>query len=653
MIDPKFQPNPVVPKPKLPKATVINLNPNYKKTEQISSDSNRIIVSVQKSEASTEPRKQFVGEKNTALFDFKKLIDAGLEQSKNIFQNTTEAFKNVENKIQSRFKNEIIKAGKENPKKPPLEKKRLFEAPKLTPKKTILRPQNEIKTTKHLGAQILVILGCSVGIIGALTVLVSFQSILTLFAADLKTIQWILVLFFLVSSVFTLYSENLIKAWGAKIVFFDGLILMILGLLIAIFSPSLIFFILGVSVLFGLGFVMVFRVASQLFFYNSGYFRQGRSNILFSKTIVATSIISLLFSGLLPFFLGFKWALALDCILAVLTIFNLNRICEIKEKTTKIKIPYLDIMLFTIANLFISFGIVESLYFGWFAVKNPFEVLGNVYNPKISISFISLLVGLFILVFRNFVNKKSSLSIKFIFSTILEFIKSGFLGGLVSLFVFGILFFVGYGTKSNLIQISLGILPLFFGFLISTFLVKNLSQKVSCKNSKLLGLIIYIIGLIMLYFTIAVNISAINLISPFLLIGLGAGIFQLSFRYDSVLENGFNFDYSKFISVIFFGLAFFWSFSSSNFNLTAADNLIPDNLKPDLFATINTAKNLTACKIEPYNQNNVDELEANKIRRAICENFTNSIVEGSRTVITLAAVISVLCFFVVISEKED
>ena len=155
----------------------------------------------------------------------------------------------------------------------------------------------------------------------------------------------------------------------------------------------------------------------------------------------------------------------------------------------------------------------------------------------------------------------------------------------------------------------------------------------------------------MFYFSVGSSNNFVSVVSPMLLIGVGSGLFL--FIYDPNIPSNFAVEYSKYFSVLFFGLAFFWSFSSSNFNLTTVDNIIPESLKPDLFKSINTAKNLTACKIEPYNQNNLDELEANKIRRAICENFNNSIVEGSRTVITLAAVISVICFFVVMIQKES
>ena len=103
---------------------------------------------------------------------------------------------------------------------------------------------------------------------------------------------------------------------------------------------------------------------------------------------------------------------------------------------------------------------------------------------------------------------------------------------------------------------------------------------------------------------------------------------------------------------VIFGLAFFWSFSSSNFNLTTTNNLIPETLKPELFASVNTIKNLNVCKIGNFNQYNKEEVEANQIRRAICDNFTLSIIEGSKTVITLAAVISVLCSFTIMLERE-
>jgi MFS family permease len=665
MIDQKFQPNPVVPKPKLPKATVINLNPNYQKSNENSKDSRKIVVTSEKNVSNSAQKKSIkdilpdkVNEKNTAIFDFRKMLNSGIEQSKGIIQNTADAFKIVENKIQSRFKNEIISIEKNGDKKQKTdgktskkEKKKLFELPKFVPKKNDFPIQKELKTKKNLTAQLVILAGCFVAIFASLTIIFSFQSILSGFSVDLKTMQWILVLFFLTNTTLSFYVKNLIQSKGAKSVFFDGLALVIFGLLIAILSPNILIFVFAISVIFGFGFGCIFAVSGELFCYNSGFSKVENSNISYHKPLVGILIVASILSNILSFYFGWKWALGVDLFLCFLTLINLNRISEIKEKTVSAKVNFLEIILFVVANLFIIFGIVESLYFGWFDTRNSIDLLGKTISPKISISIISLLLGFFVLSARNFIINKTIFSIRKTLGNFVNFIKSGFLGGFVSFFVFGAVFFVLLGTNSNLIQAALGLLPLFLGMIISAFLTKNLSNRISYKNTQLLGLIIYILGLIMAYFTIVANIALIGLFSPFFLIGLGAGIFQFV-QSTEMYEINFNIEYSKLFSVVIFGLAFFWSFSSSNFNLTTTNSLIPDTLKPELFSSVNTIKNLNVCKFGNFNQNSLDELEVNKIRRAICDNFTNSIVEGSKTVITLAAAISVLCSFTIMIERE-
>jgi MFS family permease len=665
MIDPKFQPNPVVPKPKLPKATVINLNPNYHKPIESSNDSRKIVVTVQKSISKTRDEYSVKGvlpkkanEKNTAIFDFKKILNSGIEQSKSIMQNTAEAFKNVENKIQSRFKNEIVSLDKSNKEKlkkkeseSKKEKKKLFELPKFTSKKTELANQKDIKTKKNLVSQLVILSGCFVAIFASMTVVFSFQEIIIGFGLDLKIIQWVLALFFLTNTVFSFYARDQIQSKGSKRVFFDGLALIMLGLLIAIISPNIIIFVLAISVIFGFGFGFIFAVAGELFCYNSGFSRIEKSNILYHKSLVGILILSSILSSIISYYLGWKWTLGVDLVFGLLTLMNLNRISEIKEKTTISKVNLLEIVLFVIANLFISFGVIESLYYGWFDTRNSIDILGRIINPKISISVVALLLGIFVFAVKNFIKNKAIFSIKQTIENLVDFIKSGFIGGMVSLFVFGGVFFVLLATNSNLIQAVFGTLPIFLGLLISTFLTKNLSYKISYKNTQLLGLIIYILGLIMVYFNLAPYIALIGLFSPFFLIGLGAGLFQFV-QSAEMYEINFNIEYSKMFSVILFGLAFFWSFSSSNFNLTTTNNLIPESLKPELFSSVNTIKNLNVCKFGNFNPNNLDELEANKIRRAICDNFTTSIVEGSKSVVTLAAVISVLCSLTVMIERE-
>jgi Na+/melibiose symporter-like transporter len=665
MIDQKFQPNPVVPKPKLPKATVINLNPNYQKQVGDAADSKKIIVTVQKDVSKPAPEtlnkdtpQKKVNEKNTALFDFKKILNSGIEQSKSIIQNTAEVFKNVENKIQSRFKNEIISLDKSNNEKynrkvsePKKEKKKLFEIPKFTSKKSDTTNQKDIKSKKNLPSQVVILTGCFAAIFAAITVIFSFQGIINGFAADLKILQWILVLFFLTNSVFSFFAKDLIQSKGAKSIFFDGLTLVILGLLIAIMSPNIVLFVFAISVIFGFGFGCVFAVASELFCYNSGFSRIEKSNILYNKSLVGILILSSLLSNIISFYFGWKWTLGTSLVFCLLALLNLNRISEIKEKSKVAKANLLEIILFAIANLLISFGIIESLYYGWFNAKNSIEILGRVINPRISISIIALLLGIFVLAINNFIKNKTIFSIKKTFERVVSFIKSGFLGGMFSLFVFGAVFFVLLATKSNLIQAAFGTLPIFLGLLISTFLTRNLANKISYKNTQLLGLIIYILGLIMVYFSLAANITLINLFSPFFLVGLGAGLFQFV-QSAEMYKINFKIEYSKMFSLIIFGLAFFWSFSSSNFSLTTSNSLIPETLKPDLFTSISTIKNLNVCKFDNPNKNNPSEFEVGIIRAAICDNFTASIVEGSKTVVTLAAVISVLCSFVVMIERE-
>jgi MFS family permease len=665
MIDPKFQPNPVVPKPKLPKATVINLNPNYQKPIEAAPNSRKIIVTTQKNNSKSfeqtiinETLKTKANEKNTAIFDLKKLLNSGLKQSKSIMQSTTDAFKNVENKIQSRFKNEIVSLEKSNQvkqkklesKKP---KKKLFEIPKLSSTKINSPTQKEIKTKKNLSSQLVILAGCFVAIFASMTIVISFREVINGFGMDLKMLQWLLVLFFLTNSVFSLYAKHQIQSKGAKRVFFNGLILIILGLLIAIFSNNVAVFILGISIIFGFGFGSLFAVAGDLFCQNSGMSKIEKSNILYNKSIAAILIITSISAAVLSFYFGWKLTLGMDLALCLLTLLNLNSISNIKEKDSEVtKANSVEILLFIIANLLIVFGIVESLYFGWFDAKNSLVVLDRIINPKISISVIALFLGFFVLAVNNFINKKTILSLKAGLENVVNFVKSGFVGGVYSLFIFGTLCFVLLATKSNLIQLAFGILPSFLGLLISSFLTKNLSTKITYKNTKLLGLVIYILGLIMAYFNISANITLISLFSPFFLIGLGIGLFQFV-KSTELYEINFNVEYSKMFSIVLFGLAFFWSFSSSNFNLTTSSNLIPETLKPDLFASVNTIKNLNVCKFGNINQNNPDEVEASKIRRAVCDNFTVSIVEGSKTVITLVALISVLCFFVVMIEREE
>jgi EmrB/QacA subfamily drug resistance transporter len=353
---------------------------------------------------------------------------------------------------------------------------------------------------------------------------------------DLSTIQWAFTSYSLVLAALTIIGGRLGDIFGRKKSFVLGAIIFAIGSAMTALSKDAGMLIWGWSIVEGVGAALMVPASSALLVSNFEGKERGIAFGIYGATAGAASSFGPILGGYFATTFSWRWAFGINVVIAALLCLGTVIVRDFPvDKTKKIYLDPVGVLLSSTGLVSVMFGIIESTKYGWLQAKKPFELFGSTLDlAGISITVWTILAGIILLIsfilWEQRVQKQGKeplirLNIfrnrQFAFGiATLTSVFTGFSG----LITYGVIFFLLTVRGLSPFQAGLALIP----FSLATFIMAPLSAKIGHKIGEKLvvqiGLAINLIGGFMIYNTVSPTAQVTDFITAFIVTGLGFGM---------------------------------------------------------------------------------------------------------------------------------
>lgn len=389
------------------------------------------------------------------------------------------------------------------------------------------------------------------------------------FDSSIGSIQTVLVLFSLTTAAFAPTTENLCRYFGRTPVFLAGLLLYGIGISFTALSSSIAILAVSFAVLTGLAATPL--VSTPWTFVDLIYRGKSEEQATLGLIVVSTlgSLMGSLLGGFLASQIGWRWAF-LPSLIALIGVWFRRRSLPNLSLYCEQPIDWVGGLLSFLGLGLILSGVSLAMEFGWWEPKRVFTI-GGVVMPPFPLSIVPPLiaVGLILLGFFGFWQrrqaKKGEASI--LRAGLLR--KPGFVLGMLAamlhtLIIAGVQFnlfqYVPLALSLDPYRTALTIMPLnitkILVVIVTLKLLKlgsvapgtaeaarngdTVFQRLSPKSIVFSGLALLATGIFMLYRSLTLQVTSIDLLPGLVVMGIGSGLFTpfISRLTYSAAENG-------------------------------------------------------------------------------------------------------------------
>ncbi len=367
------------------------------------------------------------------------------------------------------------------------------------------------------------------------------------FDSSIGSIQTVLVLFSLTTAAFAPTTENLCRYFGRTPVFLAGLILYGIGIGLTALSPSIAILAISFAVLTGLAATPL--VSTPWTFVDLIYRGKSEEQATVGLIVVSTlgSLMGSLLGGFLASKFGWRWAFV-PSLVALIAIWLRRRSLPNLSLYCQQPIDWIGGLLSFLGLGTILSGMSLAMEFGWWEPKRVFSI-GGVVLPPFPLSIVPTLIaaGLILLGFFGFWQRRQARKGEASILTAGLLRKPGFVLGMLAamlhtLIIAGIQFNLfqyvplalgldPYRTALTIVPLNITKILVVIGSLKLLKLGNNRNgdtvfQRLSPKSIVFIGLALLAIGILMLYRSLKIEVSPIELLPGLLVIGIGSGLFS-------------------------------------------------------------------------------------------------------------------------------
>lgn len=350
-------------------------------------------------------------------------------------------------------------------------------------------------------------------------------------------IQSILVLFSLITASFAPTTENLCRYYGRTPVFITGLAFYGIGIVLTALSPTIGVLAVSFSLVTGLAATPLVSTPWTI----ADLVYEGKSEEQATVLLIVASALGGLSGALLGGYLasqvGWRWAFV-PSLAVLLLIWLLKRSLPQLIIRCEQPIDWVGGLLSFLGFGSILMGISLSVEFGWWEPKRLFSIAGVVLPPfAISIVPTLIAVGVIILGFFSFWQRRQAKQHKASLLRAGLLRKRGFVLGLLTamlhtLITTGVQFnlyqFVPVALSLNPFQTALAVVPYNLTMIIVVVAVLKyleLGDRVPPKYVVHAGILLLAAGIGLLYRSLHLQVTSLNLMPGLLLMGMGSGLF--------------------------------------------------------------------------------------------------------------------------------
>ena len=240
-----------------------------------------------------------------------------------------------------------------------------------------------------------------------------------------------------------------------------------------------------------------------------------------------------IYGGFMTTFFSWRWAFASEAIIVVI-IFALLFLLPESKKMEGVKVDWLGAVFSVTGLAAIVLGIILSSQYGWVMAKRPFTIGDITINPfGLSITPVLMMFGLaMLLIFVHWeqrVEKAGKMPLLHVGILTNGLLVAGVaVGSILNIFMGGIMFvtpvFLQSALGYNAMKSGMALLPMSIAIMVFSLTTSGLGRKFSPKTIIMAGLGLVVVGILLLYRVISLEMSSSDMILGFVVFGAGLGL---------------------------------------------------------------------------------------------------------------------------------
>ncbi len=394
---------------------------------------------------------------------------------------------------------------------------------------------NPVSPVRKWGMLVVLSLALAVIILDTTILNVALASIIRDLHTDIQSIQWVITAYSLTLAALTITGGRMGDIFGKKRMFMLGAVLFAIGSFIASISTSVPMLVAGESIIEGVGAALMMPATASLLVEN--FFGRERAIAfgVWGGIAGASAALGPILGGYLATNYSWRWGFRVNLIVVSLLIIGSLLIPAAKYIEKKPKLDLFGVLLSAFGLLSLVFGLIESSTYGWWKASELFVAFSHTITMPWGLSVVPffILIGVVILaIFMGWecyyekIGKTPLVSLNL-------FTNRTFSSGIATTAVMslgqtGLIFALPVFLQSvrglDAYHTGLSLLPMSLALLVVAPLSAFMSKKVSPKFLISLGLFINTIAYVVLYYTMKVSSTGIDLAPGLAIFGIGMGM---------------------------------------------------------------------------------------------------------------------------------
>ncbi len=475
---------------------------------------------------------------------------------------------------------------------------------------TAMSDQPHQSFLRKWGALIIMSLALAIIIIDTTLLNVSLGVIIRDLHTNIQSLQWVITAYALALAALTITGGRLGDLFGRKKMFITGAAIFALGSFVASISHNVPTLLIGESIIEGIGAALMMPATASLLLSSFRGHDRAIAFGVWGGIAAAASAIGPILGGYLTTHFSWRWGFRINIVVAAILIIGSVLVHEYRDEKEKPTLDIIGVILSALGLLGFIFGIIESSTYGWWTAKQTFMIGSHAVSfGSLSVVPISIVVGLIFIGLFLWWQKVIAARGRTPLVSLSLFRNRQFVSGMMtmavqSLAMTGLIFvapvFLQAVRKLDALHTGLALLLMSIALLITAPLGAVLSRKIVPKYLIQAGLLISAVGGYILWRSITVDATPMDLAPGFIVFGAGMGfvmaqISNLTLSAVSVqqageaagVNNTFRQIGSSLGSAIV-GAILLTSLATNVQSQVNASTTIPNNVKPALLQSLAT-----------------------------------------------------------------
>src|SRR6266545_3776674 len=382
---------------------------------------------------------------------------------------------------------------------------------RLAPMSARAAPQPEESRIRKWGTLMVLSLALAIIIIDSTLLNVALSTLVRELKTNLQSLQWVISAYSLMLAALTVTGGRMGDLFGRKRMFMGGAVIFVIGAVVASMSHSFPVLLLGESIIEGIGAALMMPATAALLV--SKYRGHDRAIAfgIWAGVAAAASAIGPILGGFLTTHFSWRWGFRINIFVVALLAGSV--LVEDTEERERKPIDWVGVLLSAAGLFFMVFGIIESESYGWFHAHKPFPL----WQPgSISIAPIAILLGAAILLLFGLwewrlENRGGAPIVSMHLFENREFVSGASVVGVLMLAQNGVIFalpvFLQSVIRLDAFHTGLTLLPMSLMLLIVSPAAAPMTKRIPHKRLVQIGLIINTIAIVVLRFSIGIDMK--------------------------------------------------------------------------------------------------------------------------------------------------